>query len=71
MLVLTRKTNQQIVIGDGVRVTVLGVDGHRVRLGIEAPIETPVHRREVHEAIRRAKREEKPPSREPACVSGR
>jgi carbon storage regulator len=52
MLVLTRKRNQQIVIGDHVHVTVVDVQGSRVRLGIEAPIEVPVHRKELHEAIK-------------------
>jgi len=54
MLVLTRKRNQQIVIGDHVHVTVLDIQGGRVRLGIEAPIEVPVHRKELHEAIKSA-----------------
>jgi len=48
MLVLSRKLNEAIVINDTVRVTVLGVKGDRVRLGIEAPREVSVDRREVH-----------------------
>lgn len=47
MLVLTRKKEESIVIGDGVTVTVLEVRGNRVRLGINAPQDTPVHRQEV------------------------
>ena len=48
MLVLTRKTNQSIMIGDDVEVTVLGVYGDRVRLGIQAPSDVPVHRTEIY-----------------------
>jgi carbon storage regulator len=68
MLVLTRKTNQQIVIGDRVLVTVLSVDGHRVRLGIEAPIETPVHRREIYRAIQEAGKEQDAQPHDHLCV---
>ena len=54
MLVLTRKTNEQIVIGDNdVVITLVEIRGNKVRLGIEAPKEVPVHRREVFEAIQR------------------
>jgi carbon storage regulator len=51
MLVLSRKLNESIVINDNVVVTVLGVQGDRVRLGIEAPGEIPVHRQEVYEKM--------------------
>ena len=51
MLVLTRKTNQSIMIGDDVEVSVLSVLGEKVRLGIQAPREVPVFRKEVHAAI--------------------
>ena len=44
MLILTRRIDEKIVIGDDVSVTVLGVKGHQVRIGIEAPLEIPVHR---------------------------
>jgi carbon storage regulator len=47
MLVLTRKFGESIVIGDSVTVTVMEVKGERVRLGISAPAEVPVHREEV------------------------
>ncbi len=52
MLVLTRKQKESICINDNVVVTVLSVQGDRVQLGIEAPREMPVHRREVCETIR-------------------
>lgn len=51
MLVLTRKTGQSIVIGDQITVKVISVDGDTVRLGIEAPRELPIYRREIYRAI--------------------
>lgn len=51
MLVLTRRTNQSIMIGDDVEVTVLAVSGEKVRIGIEAPQDVPVFRREVYVRI--------------------
>lgn len=51
MLVLSRKTNEALVIGDAIRVTVIEIRGDKVRLGIEAPRETPVHRREIVVAL--------------------
>ena len=51
MLVLSRKLNESIVINDNVVVTVLGVKGDTVRLGINAPLEIPDHRQEVYEKM--------------------
>ena len=51
MLVLSRKLNESIVINDNIVVTVLGVKGDTVRLGINAPLEIPVHRQEVYEKM--------------------
>ncbi len=48
MLVLTRKTNQSIMIGDDIEITVLSNDGVKVRLGIQAPAAVPVHRNEIY-----------------------
>lgn len=56
MLVLTRRTDQRIVIGDDIVVTVLEVKGDSVRLGIEAPRSVTVHREEVHDALTQANR---------------
>ncbi len=53
MLVLSRQRDESIMIGDDVVVTIVDVRGDKVRLGIDAPQEIPVHRREVYEAIRR------------------
>ncbi len=55
MLVLSRKLNESIVIHDNVVVTVLGVKGDTVRLGINAPVEIPVHRQEVYEKLQNEK----------------
>jgi carbon storage regulator len=51
MLVFTRKKNQQVVIDENIVVTVVEIFGDKIRLGIEAPKEVPVHRREVYDAI--------------------
>jgi len=56
MLVLSRQRDESIIIGDNIVVTVVDVRGDKVRLGIEAPSEIPVHRREVYEAIQRENR---------------
>jgi len=53
VLVLTRRKNEVVVIGDDVRVTVVDVRGDAVRLGFEAPKELSVHRKEVYDAIRK------------------
>lgn len=53
MLVLSRKKNEAIRIGDGIVITVVDIRGDKVRLGIEAPGNVPVHRREVYDAIKR------------------
>jgi carbon storage regulator len=53
MLVLSRKKDESIVINDDIVITIIEIRGDKVRLGIEAPKEISVHRREVWEAIRR------------------
>lgn len=53
MLVLSRKKNESIRIRDDITITVVEVRGDKVRLGIDAPSEVPVHRQEVYEAIQR------------------
>lgn len=51
MLVLSRKVNQSIMIGDDIEIKILEIRGDQVRIGIEAPKRVPVHRKEVYEAI--------------------
>ena len=53
MLVLTRKSNQSIMIGDEIEVSVLAIMGEKVRIGIEAPRSVPVFRKEVYVEIQR------------------
>ena len=53
MLVLSRRKNESIVINDDITIVVVEIRDDKVRLGIEAPKEIPVHRKEVYEAIRR------------------
>lgn len=53
MLVLSRKKNESIVINNDITIVVVEIRGDKVRLGVEAPKEVPVHRREVYEAIHR------------------
>ncbi len=53
MLVLSRQRDESIIIGDNIVITVVDIRGDKVRLGIDAPTEIPVHRREVYEAIQR------------------
>ncbi|HMO12626.1 MAG TPA: carbon storage regulator CsrA [Pirellulaceae bacterium] len=53
MLVLSRHRDESIMIGDDVMVTVVDIRGDKVRLGIDAPKEIPVHRQEIYEAIKR------------------
>ena len=56
MLVLSRHRDESIMIGDDIVVTIVDIRGDKVRLGIEAPNDIPVHRQEVYEAIKRENR---------------
>lgn len=67
MLILTRRVGETVVIGDDVTVTVLGVKGNQVRLGVNAPREVAVHREEIFERIKRERSDE---SQAPRVVNG-
>jgi len=64
MLVLSRKKNESIVIDDRIVLTVVEIRGDKVRLGIEAPRDVPIHRSEVYEAIQRANQQAPAPQPE-------
>lgn len=68
MLVLSRKKNESIVINNDIKIVVVEIRGDKVRLGVEAPREVPVHRREVYEAIQRAQQDDS--AQDPEQVDG-
>ena len=68
MLVLSRKKNESIVINDDITIVVVEIRGDKVRLGVEAPKEVPVHRSEVYQAIHRNESTDK--SDKPSDVAG-
>ena len=55
MLILTRRIGETVVIGDDVKITVLGVKGNQVRLGVDAPKDVSVHREEIYQRIQSEK----------------
>jgi carbon storage regulator len=66
MLVLSRKKNESIVINNDITIVVVEIRGDKVRLGVEAPREVPVHRREVYEAIQKNLGDEVAPTEQPS-----
>jgi carbon storage regulator len=71
MLILTRRVGETLIIGDNVSVTVLGVKGNQVRLGVNAPKEVSVHREEIYQRIQQEKVGDDDADDNEAQVSGR
>lgn len=55
MLILTRRIGETLIIGDDVKITVLGVKGNQVRVGVDAPKDVAVHREEIYDRIQKEK----------------
>lgn len=70
MLVLSRRKNESIVINDDITIVVVEIRGDKVRLGVEAPKDVPVHRREVYEAIRRGETAPAPSKSDAIALDG-
>jgi carbon storage regulator len=66
MLILTRRVGETVMIGDDVTITVLGVKGNQVRVGINAPKHVAVHREEIYERIKREQHSEEVETPKPA-----
>ncbi|SIQ75565.1 carbon storage regulator CsrA [Marinobacterium stanieri] len=58
MLILTRRVGETLMVGDDVTVTVLGVKGNQVRIGVNAPKDVSVHREEIYQRIQREKQQD-------------
>ena len=65
MLILTRRVGESLMIGDEINVTVLGVKGNQVRIGVSAPKDVAVHREEIYQRIQKEKHGDQDPEADP------
>lgn len=70
MLILTRRVGESLMIGDEINVTVLGIRGNQVRIGVNAPKEVAVHREEIYERIKQEQTGAVPETAAPSPESG-
>jgi carbon storage regulator len=70
MLILTRRVGEKLMIGDDISVTILGVKGNQVRIGVHAPCDVEIHREEIYARVRRERTEQAETAKETGTKAG-